>query len=330
MGAFIALLAGVYRGVSARGEAVVIIGTGVGSCGGDDDAAVETAFGVGGGGAAKIGVAFVGARAGDRGAAVIEAGEVRVAGITAEEGITGVGALTGKGDTGGALTFGVLPAVHDAVAGIGAGTLHGDASLILADGVGEGTAADNGITLVGALANDRDAGIALTFGVFVAVNAVGAFIGSGAILCETGARCRADKMHLTCAVRVGGADVGAGTGDGGTGIVLTEGVVDGAAALCGGTGIRAGSGKNHAGCTLTLGVLETTDVRGAGIGAGAGDNDALVLCVTFVVELSTTTKNGVTGVGAGAGDDKTGGVVGIAFGMGFTADSLVTFICPRT
>jgi hypothetical protein len=164
--------------VSTGGEAVIVVGAGVGAFDGNNDAAVLSAFGVGGGGAAEIGVTFIGARAGNGGTAVIEAREVRVAGIATEEGIAGVGAGSWEGDTGGALTFGVLSAVHNAVTSIGAGALDSDAGLPFADSVRESAAADDGIALVGAKANDRDAGIALAFSVFVAVDSCSALVGA--------------------------------------------------------------------------------------------------------------------------------------------------------
>ena len=166
-------------GISTGGETICILGAGVCSCSGNDDAAILRAFGVCGDATTKVRVTFVGTRSGDGGATVTDTGKMGGAAITAEEGIAGVRATSGDSDTGSTLTFSVFSAVHNTVTGIGAGTLNSDAGLPFADGMSERSAADDGITLVGALPDDGDTGITLTFGVFVAVDAGGAGIGTG-------------------------------------------------------------------------------------------------------------------------------------------------------
>jgi hypothetical protein len=188
------LFSGVHLAVSTGGEAVIVVGTSIGTFDGDDDAAVLSALGVGGGATSEIGIALIGARASGGGTAVIQAGEVRVASVTAEEGIAGIGALSGDGDTGSTLAFRVLSTIHDAVTGIGAGALYGDTGLAFADGVCESSTTDDGITLISTLSDDRDTGITLAFGVFVAVDAGGALVGACSGLRKASTRCRANKV----------------------------------------------------------------------------------------------------------------------------------------
>jgi hypothetical protein len=228
------------------------------------------------------------------------------------------------------LAFGVLSTIHDAVTGIGTGTLKGDTGFAFTNGVGGGATANDGIALVGTLSDDRDAGITLTCGVFIALNAGSALIGAGAVLVETGSGCGTDEVAGAGAVRVCCTSIGTRAGKSNAGIVLTSSVGDSAAALGGFTETGAGAGEEHTDISLALRVLVAPYFRGTGIGAGAGDRDALVTRVAFVVELSATTKDRIARVGTGAGDDETGGVVGVAFGVGFTTDCLVTLVCTRT
>ncbi len=295
--------------VSTGSEAVIVVGAGVGTFYGNNDAAVLSAFGMGGSTATEIGVTFVRTRSGDGGAGVAQTSEMCVAGVTAEEGIAGIGAGSWKGDTGSALAFRVLSAIHNAVTSIGTGALDSDTGLPFADGVGKRSTTDDRIALIGAEANDRDAGITLTFGVFVTVDAVGTFVGTGAVLSETGTGCSADEVILACTVGVCGAGIGAGPLESDAGVVLTSGVGNRSAALgwLAGTGARAG--QDHAGGALAFRMLETTYFRGAGICAEARDGNALIACITFIVELSAAAKNDVTLIDSCTGNDEAGGVV---------------------
>jgi hypothetical protein len=72
--------------------------------------------------------------------------------------------------------------------------LDSDAGLPFADSVRESAAADDGITLVGALSDDGDAGITLAFGVFVTVDAGGALVGACSSLRKAGTGGGADEM----------------------------------------------------------------------------------------------------------------------------------------
>ncbi len=299
LGALVALFSGIDLGVTTGGETVCVLGAGVGAGGGDDDATVDGTFGMGRGAATKVGVAFVGAGSGDGGAGVAQTSEMGGAGVTAEEGIAGVGAASGEGDTGSVLAFGMLSAVDDAVTGIGTGALESDTCFVLANGVGFCATTDNGITLIGALSNDGDAGITLAFGVFVAVDAGGALIGTGAVLIETGVRCGTNEVAGTGAVRIGGTGIGAGALEGNAGVVFAGGVGDSAAALGWFTETGTRAGEENADGSLAFGMLEAAYFGGAGIGTRAGDGDALILGVAFVVELSATAEDGVTLVCSG-------------------------------
>jgi hypothetical protein len=97
---------------------------------------------------------------------------------------------------------------------------------------------------------------------------------------------------------------------------LAGGVRDSAAALGGLTRAGACSGEKSADRALAFGVLVAADIRCALVSSYAWNKNALLLGVTFVVELSTTaTKDDVTLIGTGAGDDKTSGSGGRAFGV---------------
>ncbi len=306
MRAFVALLSGIDGGVTTGGEAVCVLGAGVGAEGGDDDATVDGAFGVGREATSKVGVAFVGTGAGGRDAGGIVAGKVGGTRVASEEGIAGVGTLTWESDTDGVLAFGVLSTVHDAIALVGAGTLESDAGLSFANSVGFGATTDDGIALIGTLSNDRDTGIALASSMFVTLDAGGAFIGTRAVLSETGVGSGADKVHLACTIGVRSAGIGAGALESDAGVVLTCGVGDRATALGGFTKTSTGAREKNTDITLALRVLVAAHFRSTGRSAGARDGDALILGITFVMELSATAEDRVTGVTPGTRDDKTG------------------------
>jgi hypothetical protein len=66
-------------------------------------------------------------------------------------------------------------------------------------------------------------------------------------------------------------------------------------------------------------VLETADFGGAGILSGTGNDDAEVIGVAFIVELSAAAEDDVTLIGSGAGDDEAGRVIRGAFCVFFRA-----------
>jgi hypothetical protein len=72
-------------------------------------------------------------------------------------------------------------------------------------------------------------------------------------------------------------------------------------------------------------VLEAADIRCALVIPYAWNKNALLLGVTFVVELSSTTtaEDDVTLIGSGTGNNETGGVVDIAFCVRFARTVVV-------